>query len=490
VLPSTIFNFNKKNDISSAREQLKQYKDNFKLPLNFNPEEFRLVANGFFQAEGHISCRIKGNYFSPVFVLNQNLSTESLNFFVTLWYILGRTGNLSLTINKHNKIIIRFSSESWEIILNNYVKYFNNIYGEKYIAFQKLLDIRRLTFNNLKLNKPSSQIKEGIVNNSTDSLSDLCLAIHLVYDLSLDGVMRKISLSDQLKLFNINNSNIKLPIYKDNFTTPSILFIIGFILGDGTLHLRLRNSDKGSIWLIPTLLLPQLKNKYNAHFFSMLDIFFKSLNIKTYITNKTKNLDILNTFNNKTLSTNFNDSNLIVSQLNNELELMTEKNIKEISTISIESINTIFFQILPLIEPYSHYLYWKINQYKLMHNVAKHVKAKTHYTLYGFITIIEIIYSYPNKRLQPKEYWIKIIQSWFNTRAAKTLSGENNIQAVYGRDKLKGKIIAWKCVFPVESNIKSRQFSFSIDNIVESREALKQAIEYRDLSIKCWVDSI
>ena len=74
------------------------------------------------------------------------------------------------------------------------------------------------------------------------------------------------------------------------------------------------------------------------------------------------------------------------------------------SILTVESINSIFFQFLPLIKPYSHYLYWKIDQYKLMYSMAKLVKDKTHYTLYGFINIIEIIYSYPNKRLQPKQF--------------------------------------------------------------------------------------
>ena len=57
------------------------------------------------------------------------------------------------------------------------------------------------------------------------------------------------------------------------------------ILGDGTLHLILRISDKGSIWVIPTLFLPQLKNKYSVHFFSILEDFFKSSEIKVYIIN-------------------------------------------------------------------------------------------------------------------------------------------------------------------------------------------------------------
>ena len=67
--------------ISSARELLKQCKEDFKLPSNFKSEEFRMVANGFFQAKGHISCRIRGKYFSPVFVVNQNLTAKSLEFF-------------------------------------------------------------------------------------------------------------------------------------------------------------------------------------------------------------------------------------------------------------------------------------------------------------------------------------------------------------------------------------------------------------------------
>lgn len=46
---------------------------NFKLPSNFNPPasagggggapRFQEIANGFFQAEGHISCRIKNLSF-------------------------------------------------------------------------------------------------------------------------------------------------------------------------------------------------------------------------------------------------------------------------------------------------------------------------------------------------------------------------------------------------------------------------------------------
>jgi hypothetical protein len=67
-----------------ARAMLNSAILNFRLPENFNHEEFRQLANGFFQAEGCVSARIKGLYISPVVVLTQNLSNESLVFFVTL----------------------------------------------------------------------------------------------------------------------------------------------------------------------------------------------------------------------------------------------------------------------------------------------------------------------------------------------------------------------------------------------------------------------
>ena len=95
------------------------------------------------------ACRIRDKYFSPVFVVNQNLTTKSLEFFLILWHVLGRTGSLTLIKNKNGKLVIRLSSENWDTILNIYAKYFNLIFGEKYIAFQKLSTIRHLTSNQI-----------------------------------------------------------------------------------------------------------------------------------------------------------------------------------------------------------------------------------------------------------------------------------------------------------------------------------------------------
>lgn len=151
----------------------------------------------------------------------------------------------------------------------------------------------------------------------------------------------------------------------------------------------------------------------------MLEKLFKSLDIKTHTVNKAKDSEILSILNSN------------------------DKNIKEMTILTVESISSVFEKFLPAIAPYSHYLCWKYDQYELMAIVARLVNAKAHYTLYGFIAIIEIIYSYPNKRLQPKEFWLDNIESWFKARASETKSGENNIQAVVGRGPLQGSVVAF-----------------------------------------------
>lgn len=70
------------------------------------------------------------------------------------------------------------------------------------------------------------------------------------------------------------------------------------------------------------------------------------------------------------------------------------------TVLTVESISSMFEKFIPAVEPYSKYFSWKYDQYELMSLVARLVNAKAHYTLYGFMTIIEIIYSYPNKRLK------------------------------------------------------------------------------------------
>jgi hypothetical protein len=89
-------------DVELSITEVKSYLD--KAIYQFIPEgdseSFRSLANGFFQSEGTISARIRDNSVSPIITVGQNLSVESLKFFVKLWHELGKSGFLSLSVSQ------------------------------------------------------------------------------------------------------------------------------------------------------------------------------------------------------------------------------------------------------------------------------------------------------------------------------------------------------------------------------------------------------
>lgn len=87
------------------------------------------------QAEGTVTAgqllcwpgtriRSKG-FISPIITLNQNLSKQSLAFFVTLWNEIGQQGNLSLSISSSGRFVIKLTTESWPTAIDVYGEYFN-----------------------------------------------------------------------------------------------------------------------------------------------------------------------------------------------------------------------------------------------------------------------------------------------------------------------------------------------------------------------------
>nr|QBM09638.1 hypothetical protein [Dactylella sp.] len=299
-----------------------------------NSEEFRQLANGSFQSEGTISARIKASYASPIIVLGQNLNMESLKFFVRLWHELGKSGSLTISLSQSQKWVIRLTTESWKDILTVYANYFNALYGENFIALQKLNLIREL-----------SQLKD---DNSRIQL------IKLVYSLAISGNKRLLPLKDQLSLWNLPYDGNPEPDtkFKDNKLLPNFPFILGFLLGDGSLFIRIRLVEN-SIRLIPALLLPQKSMESNKQFFNLLNRYFQSLNVTSFIVNNNQGMTILN----------------------------------------VEGSNNIFMKLVPLFKEYAHFGYWKSDQISLLLEFAHYVSSGVHLTRQGLIAVLKIIYS-------------------------------------------------------------------------------------------------
>jgi len=97
------------------------------------------------------------------------------------------------------------------------MNFFNLLIGEKFVAFQKLVQIRKIMAN---LTKP--------INVQT--------VIQLVFSLAEYGYPRKYSLNQILALNNLptNIPSIDNSKYDQNSIIPSFLFILGFYLGDGS----------------------------------------------------------------------------------------------------------------------------------------------------------------------------------------------------------------------------------------------------------------
>lgn len=137
------------------------------------------------------------------------------------------------------------------------IPYFSLTYGEKYTAGAKLLRLAEL--------------------KDLDTLSAKFETICLVYSLSPGGNSRMISLKDKLISCGVDESYIsqsKLSamvesrnkqnkkLFPENNIPMSILFIIGFFLGDGCIYIRIRENDKG-LAFIPKFEIKQ-KNTFSS----------------------------------------------------------------------------------------------------------------------------------------------------------------------------------------------------------------------------------
>ena len=164
------------------------------------------------------------------------------------------------------------------------------------------------------------------------------------------------------------------------------------------------------------------------------------------------------------------------------------------SGFTIQGFENVFSKLLPLFLENSSLFYWKYPVLGQFLRVKRLITVNAHLTLYGFIKILTIIYSYDNNRKTPLAYWIDIVTLLFKEAEAaqKMKSQHNTIWAVPGRGNSKGITIAWKCVSPTQispnTQLKKKQFGFT--NESDSNDTLIKAVEYRDKTIKSWVDSI
>lgn len=399
-------------------------------PASIDPatnEEFRQLANGVFQSEGTVSARIKNNgkklTIEPFVTMGQNYTPEALKFFVRLYYATERIGKINLSVTLSGKVYIRWSSSSWKNIVPKLSNYFSSLYGEKFIAFQKLAII-----NDLRLDPaPQSKIE----------------AVKLVYSLAKTGLERKTALIAQLAELDLPYDNKEEPkssgILEDNLKIPSFLFVLGFILGDGSIFVRIRQTASGSLNFIPMIIFPQKTTKENGHLFTMLSEFFKKLGINTNIVNNSSGMTLIN----------------------------------------VEGIQAVSF-LVPLFAANRSYSYWKFANINLLLDFFKAISIGVHTYRKGVVALLGILYKHPNNREKLIEIWISLANLYFDKLEGELISGHHLIQPQKGRGDLANEIIGWRVVFPTKFKEGQLIKYFQFSTYGSKEKALQAAVSYRD----------
>jgi hypothetical protein len=222
------------------------------------------------------------------------------------------------------------------------------------------------------------------------------------------------------------------------------LFLFGFLLGDGSIFIRVRQTAQGALNFIPILFFPQKTTEYNTHMFSMFAAFF-NMGINPIIRNEKPGITFLQ--------------------------------VEGVKAISL---------LIPMLYNNRSYGYWKSENIDLLTRFFECYSAGLHTYREGVIRLIKILYKYPNKRDKSFEDWEKLANEYFDNLESGISSGYQFIRSKKGKGDLANEQIAWKVILPekfkLESTPSSKYFHFSTYDYRE--KALQAAISYHNLILE------
>ena len=397
-------------------------------------KEFCLLANGFWQAEGYIGGIFRSDInFYPICSATQLLSEESVKFFLRLDKALCNKGTFNITLNSMGKFVIFYRLSGWDTFFSVFVPYFYMLYGAKYQAIFKLKRIYEL---------------KKLIKQNSDKLSKVLL-ISIAYSLTAHSSRYKLSLKDKLLSLNLDpvllNELPKLS-YPENNIYPSFLFILGFFLGDGTLHLKLEWKQKNStIVIVPLFNILQSNVESNKQIMEIMTNALNSRGIKAHLAESTKTL-----------------------------------------TLTVKGIDNVFNSLFPLLKEYSHFLYWKSDSFKLLAWVRQLVKLGGHHTYFGLNALIDKVYSSVNERFTDKEVWMNRLNDWLKAVSGRRDWGEYYISAIYTSNK---EIRGWQVRFPSTLKLPKSNKAFMSPTCGGQDKAFANAVQYRDKILSDWINN-
>lgn len=397
-------------------------------PLNKEGKDFRLLANGVLQAEGHIGgCfpSLGSFQFRPFIYICQNASDESIKFLVTLYYALNQCMEFTISKNKSNIYHIRLQCRDFYQIVNIVIPYFSLTYGDKYKGLKKL---EKIYYLKLELKSEGDQARSNLIKAKIT---------YLAYSL-VDNSARIITLFQKLGDLRFLEISPNYLNFSDNTNKIQPLFILGFFLGDGNFTVRIRKGINLP-WFIPILRIPQKLTDDNIKLLKIISDYFNKHNIKSEIKISNRSVE------------------LIISEIKHIKTLVNSTTYKEIN-------NNLF--------------YWKKNQLFLMQRCILIMGVSANNWKKAKLVLLENLYSVIGYQ-KPIEYWINVLDNYYSN--SKYYNPDNFYICNY-KDK------AWSVTLPIV--VKPRIKYFFFKTYMSKDLALIEARSYRDKLLNNWLTSV
>lgn len=390
-------------------------------------DDFRLIMNGLFQAKGHIDGELlKPNTidFIPLVYISLNASNKNIELFKYLNNEFNNKLNYQVNLNNSGIYDIKIYTKNWNLIINKWIPYFNNCYGDKQYGLKILIKLYYIMNNKFILKNDDYKIK----------------FIYLVYNI-INNSQMKLSLNEKINLV-IKNKIIDLNYLKTYLNNVIILntpkmnipFILGFYLGNGTFNISIKHKNNYLIY-IPHL---RIINKYTKDNDNILNLISKYLNKFEINSN--------------------------VTYIKNNNIVLTIESIRNIKLLETQ------FKI------YNKYYFNKTNQMYLLEKACILI-GKVKFWREGNIILLSLIYDY-NQTITNYDKYVKIVNDYFD----KTQS-EN-----YFISLSKNKEWVVTLPIKVKPKQKYFTFLNNKSEVIMNKtEALKLAKIYRDKTLKNWL---
>jgi len=452
-----VIEFNKDEILSQLNKSVisNQPSDSINILYQSEEDKFNQIVQGIFQADGHI-----GGYFTkkedvnfrPLVYISQNATTESILFFKQLNKLFNNQMKYQISLTSNNNYHIRLQSRDFNFIVNEFIPYFSNVHGDKYLG---LIYLEKLYWLLELLKK---ELKESRENNKNIDILKFKI-INLAYNLvALSAPKKEINLKEKYELCKLNPAlmekstinyiqNMKTILLK-NLPKLNKWFLYGLYLGDGNFSVSLRKDEAHSAPLYVLRLKISQKNTINnLQFIDNIINFCSSFNIKSYYLTK-------------------KHSNVI------EWYIEDTNSIKLIKNMWCEN-NKILFS------------FWKHNQLNLL---IKTISLKNHIKHWkeGQLTMLNIIYKYSSISNSLYSDWYKKICFYFDNK----IQNNKKIPSKKKSDLTFisiSKNTSWLVSLPINVKPKAKYFFFK--TYLTKEKALEQAIKYRDQTLKDWLHS-